>query len=37
MKIGIFYKDYAKKTYSLFVNDTTLQSDNPLEFKKNLL
>ena len=31
------YKDYTKKSYSFLVNDTTLSSDNPLRFRKNLL
>ena len=31
------YKDYTKKPFSFLVNDTTLSSDNPLQFKKNLL
>ena len=31
------YKDYAKEPYSFLVNDTTLSSDNPLRFRKNLL
>ena len=31
------YKDYIKEPYSFLVNDTTLPSDNPLEFRKNLL
>ena len=31
------YKDYTKEPYSLLVNDTTLSSDNPLRFRKNLL
>ena len=31
------YKDYTKKSYSVLVNDTTLSSDNLLEFSKNLL
>ena len=32
-----FYKDYTKELHSLLVNDTTLSSDNPLRFRKNLL
>ena len=32
-----FYKDYTKESYSLLVNYTTLLSDNPLIFRKNLL
>ena len=31
------YKDYNKEPYSLLVNDTTLPSDNPLRFRKDLL
>ena len=31
------YKDYTKEIYSFLVNDTTLSSDNPLRFRKNLL
>ena len=31
------YKDYTKETYSFFVNDTTLPSDNPSQFRENLL
>ena len=31
------YKDYTKEPFSFFVNDTTLPSDNPLRFRKNLL
>ena len=30
-------KDYTKQSYSFLVNDTTLSSDNPLRFRKNLL
>ena len=30
------YKDYIKEPYSFLVNDTTLPSDNPLGFRKNL-
>ena len=30
-------KDSAKEQYSFLVNDTTLSSDNPLRFRKNLL
>ena len=30
------YKDYTKKLFSFLVNDTTLPSNNPLIFKKNL-
>ena len=31
------YKNYTKEPYSFLVNDTTLPSDNPLRFRKNLL
>ena len=31
------YKDYTKEPYSFLVNDTTLPSDNPLGFRKNVL
>ena len=31
------YKDYTKEPYLFLVNDTTLSSDNPLRFRKNLL
>ena len=31
------YKDYNKEPYLFSVNDTTLLSDNPLQFRKNLL
>ena len=31
------YKDYTKEPCSFLVNDTTLSSDIPLRFKKNLL
>ena len=31
------YKKYAKEPYSFLVNDTTLPSDDPLRFRKNLL
>ena len=31
------YKDYTKEQYSFLVNDSTLSSDNPLQFRKNLL
>ena len=31
------YKDYTKEPFSILENDTTLPSDNPLRFKKNLL
>ena len=30
-------KDYTKEPYLFLVNDTTLSSDNPLRFRKNLL
>ena len=30
------YKKYTAEPYSFFVNDTTLTSDNPLRFRKNL-
>ena len=30
------YKKYTKEPYSVLVNDTTLPSDNPLRFRKNL-
>ena len=30
------YKKSTAKPYSFLVNDTTLQSDNPFRFKKNL-
>ena len=36
----VFIKIYRKRTadpYSFLVNDTTLLSDNPLRFRKNLL
>ena len=29
------YKDYTKEPHSFSVNDTTLSSDNPLQFRKN--
>ena len=32
-----FYKKYTKEPYSFLVNDTTLTSDDPLRFRKNLL
>ena len=32
-----FYKNYSKEPYSILVRDTTLSSDNPLQFRKNLL
>ena len=31
------HKKYTKEPYSLLVNDTTLPSDDPLRFRKNLL
>ena len=31
------YKKYIAEPYSFLVNDTTLPSDNPLRFRKNLL
>ena len=31
------YKKYTKESYSFLVIDTTLPSDNPLRFRKNLL
>ena len=31
-----FYKKYTKKPYPFLVNDTTLASDDPLRFRKNL-
>ena len=31
------YKTSTKEPYSFLVNDTTLPSDNPLRFRKNLL
>ena len=31
------YKKYTKETYSFLVHDTTLPSDDPLRFRKNLL
>ena len=31
------YKKYTAGTYCFLVNDTTLSSDNPLGFSKNLL
>ena len=31
------YKKCTAKLYSFLVNDTTLPSDNPLSFRKNLL
>ena len=31
------YKKCTAESYSFLVNDTTLPSDNPLRFRKNLL
>ena len=31
------FKKYTAKPYSFLVNDTTLLSDDPLRFRKNLL
>ena len=31
------FKKYTKEPYPFLVNDTTLPSDNPLRFRKNLL
>ena len=31
------YKEYTNELYSFLVNDTTLSSDNPLKFSKNVL
>ena len=31
------YKDYTKESYLFLVNDTTLSSDNPSQFRKNLI
>ena len=31
------YKEYTKESYWFLVNDTTLSSDSPLRFRKNLL
>ena len=31
------YKKYTEEPYSFLVNDTTLPSDNPLRFRKNIL
>ena len=31
------FKKYTKEPYSFLVNDTTLPSDDPLKFRKNLL
>ena len=37
LKIGWNYKYHTQEPYSFLLNDTTLSSDNPLQFKKNLL
>ena len=31
------FKKYTAESYSFLVNDTTLPSNNPLRFRKNLL
>ena len=31
-----FFEDYTKEPYSFLVSDTTLSSDNPLRFRKNV-
>ena len=31
------YKEYSEEPYSFLLNDTTLSSNNPLRFRKNLL
>ena len=31
------YKDYTEEPYSFLVNDTTMSSDNPLQFRNNFL
>ena len=31
------YKKYTAESYSFLVNDSTLPSNNPLRFRKNLL
>ena len=31
------YKEYTKDPYSFLVHDMTLSSDNPLQFRNNLL
>ena len=33
----VLYKDYTKEPYSFLVKDTTLSSDNLLQFRKNVL
>ena len=30
------YKDYTKEPYLFLLDDSTLSSDNPLRFRKNL-
>ena len=30
------HKDYTKEPYSFLLDDSTLSSDNPLRFRKNL-
>ena len=37
LKIMKIFKKYTAELYSFLVNDTTLPSDNPLRFRKNLL
>ena len=32
-----FSKEYTKEQYLFLVSDTTLSSDNPLRFRKNVL
>ena len=32
-----FYKDHDRESFPFLVNDTTLASDSPLKFRKNLL
>ena len=32
-----FYQEFTKKPDLFLVNDTTLSSDNPFRFRKNLL
>ena len=32
-----FFKKYTREPYSFSVNDTTLPSDDPLRFRKNIL
>ena len=31
------YKDYTKEPFSFSINGTTLSSDSPLKFRKNVL